>query len=129
MDPGSGLPTSFIVGVEGRAGFYRNTGDFPLDASLVLGAGGQFREGSSVFLIPAGLSVGRRIDVRDSDISFVPYAQPTFALRMGNNNIGTDLLFTLGLGADVRVNQSLDLRLGIGLGDMDGISLGAAWIR
>jgi hypothetical protein len=48
---------------------------------------------------------------------------------MGNNNIGTDLLFTLGLGADVRVNQSLDLRLGIGLGDMDGISLGAAWIR
>jgi hypothetical protein len=57
----------------------------------------------------------------------VPYIQPTSFIR-GGNGLQTRVLYGLGLGTDVRVN-ALDVRFGISLGDLKGISLGAALIH
>jgi hypothetical protein len=42
---------------------------------------------------------------------------------------GSDVLFALGLGADFRLSRSFDVRLSAGLGDIEGVSLGAVWVH
>jgi hypothetical protein len=41
----------------------------------------------------------------------------------------SDVLFALGLGADFRLSRSFDMRLSAGLGDVEGVSLGAVWVH
>jgi hypothetical protein len=69
-----------------------HTPDFPLDGAFVFGAGGNMRSGISRFLFPIGLTLGRRIDLDNSPVSFSPYVQPTMFLR-GGNNISTQLMW------------------------------------
>ncbi len=121
----------FVAGVQGRGMFLSHTEDFPLDGSFVGGLGTQ---GFDHWFIPGGVSFGRRIDVEGSPVSIVPYGQPTLIIDyfpdrgdLGGDDI--ELLFTFGLGADVRVSRVLDLRVGIGLGDIEGVSLSAVWVR
>ena len=42
---------------------------------------------------------------------------------------GTDLLFTLGLGADFRISRTFDARFSAAVGDLDGVSLAAVWVH
>jgi hypothetical protein len=42
---------------------------------------------------------------------------------------GTDLKFTLGLGADFRLSHSFDARFSAGIGDLHGVSLAAVWLH
>lgn len=100
--------------------------DFPLDGALVLGVGGWFVSGNSVLIVPAGLSLGRRIDPQGSTISIVPYVQPTLFLTADG---ASDVLFALGLGADFRLSPRFDARISAGLGDLEGVSLGAVWVH
>jgi hypothetical protein len=41
----------------------------------------------------------------------------------------TEILFSLGLGLDARVSRVLDLRLGVALGDLEGVAISAVWVR
>jgi hypothetical protein len=41
----------------------------------------------------------------------------------------TDAQFGLGLGGDFRLSRRFDARLSIGVGDLDGIAIGAVWIH
>ena len=127
-DPIGLTPSSFLVGVEARTRVVTHSRDFPLDGAFVFGVGGNFRSGFSRFIFPMGLTLGRRIDLEDTDVSFSPYAQPTAFLR-GGNNVGTDLIFGLGLGMDVRLTRTFDARVSVGLGDIEGVSLGAVWLH
>jgi hypothetical protein len=35
----------------------------------------------------------------------------------------------LGLGADVRLSRTFDVRFSAGIGDLDGVSLAAVWVH
>jgi hypothetical protein len=127
FDPGGAGPTVLLVGVEARQRVLSHTVDFPLDGALVFGVGGQFATGNSAMVVPIGLSLGRRIDPQGSQISIVPYVQPTGLLVAGNGN--SDFLFALGLGADFRLSPRFDARISAGLGDLEGVSLSAVWVH
>jgi len=124
--PGAGS-TVLLLGAEARERVLSHTVDFPLDGALVLGLGGQFGSGSSVLLVPVGLSLGRRIDLEGSSVSIVPYVQPTGTLVAGSGN--STFLFTLGLGGDFRLSPRFDARVSAGLGDIEGVSLSAVWVH
>lgn len=117
--------TVLLVGAEARQRVLTHSTDFPLDGALVLGVGGQFESGRSELIIPVGLSLGRRLDTQSS-VSLVPYVQPTMFVTVDGSS---DVLFALGLGADFRLSRSFDVRLSAGLGDVEGVSLGAVWVH
>jgi hypothetical protein len=125
--PGGNGDSRLLLGAEARERVVTHTEDFPLDGALVVGIGGQFASGNSFAIIPVGLSLGRRIDPKNSKISIVPYVQPTGFLVAGNGT--SDFLFDLGLGADFRLTPRFDARISAGLGDLEGVSLSAVWVH
>ena len=124
--PGGSGPSVLLVGAEARERVVTHTEDFPLDGALILGIGAQIVSGSAAVIVPVGLSLGRRVDPRDSKISIVPYVQPTGFLIAGTNS---DFRFALGLGADFRLTRRFDARISAGLGDLEGVSLSAVWVH
>jgi len=125
--PGGNLKSRLLLGAEARERVVTHTEDFPLDGALILGIGAQLSSGNSVVTVPVGLSLGRRIDPRDSKISIVPYVQPTGFFVAGNGT--SDFLFDLGLGADFRLTPRFDARISAGLGDLEGVSISAVWVH
>jgi hypothetical protein len=115
-----------LIGTEARQRVITHSTDFPLDGALILGIGGRFVSGNSDLIVPVGLSLGRRIDLENSAVSIVPYVQPTAMFLFGN---GSDVAFTLGLGADFRLTRRFDARVSAGIGDLEGVSLGAVWVH
>jgi hypothetical protein len=126
LDP-DGADAIILAGAEARQRVITHTVDFPLDGAIVLGLGGWFGD-NTLFFVPVGLSLGRRLDPKDTQISIVPYLQPTLTLVAGNN-VGDNVLFSLGLGADLRFTPRFDGRVSLGLGDVEGVSLGFVWVH
>ena len=139
FDPGPGK-TALLLGGEARQRMITHRTDFPLDGALVAGIGAELVSGGSALLIPVGISLGRRVDLgqsagrtgesRGGSISIVPYVQPTafFVAHLVSGG-GSDLNFTLGFGADVRLSRTFDVRFSAGIGDLDGFSLAAVWVH
>lgn len=127
LSPGNNGDTQLLLGAEARQRVVTHTEDFPLDGALIVGIGGRFASGNSALIVPVGLSLGRRVDPKDSKISIVPYVQPTGFLTAGNGT--SDFLFALGLGADFRLSPRFDARISAGLGDLEGVSIGAVWVH
>jgi hypothetical protein len=127
MDPGGGSDKVFLLGAEGRSRLITHTENFPLDGALVVGLGGQFVSGGSSVIMSGGLSLGRRIDPKDSEVSIVPYGEPTLYIVSGNGS--TEAHFALGLGADFRLSKVFDVRASIGLGDVEGVAFSAVWVH
>lgn len=127
FSPDGGGDTQLLLGAEARQRVVTHTEDFPLDGALILGIGGRFSSGNNNVIIPVGLSLGRRVEPKDSKISIVPYVQPTGFLVAGNGE--SDFLFALGLGADFRLSPKFDARISAGLGDLEGVSIGAVWVH
>ena len=127
FSPGGGGDSRLLLGAEARQRVVTHTEDFPLDGALILGIGGQFASGNGELIIPVGLSLGRRVEPKDSKISIVPYVQPTGFLVAGSGT--SDFLFALGLGADFRLSPKFDARISAGLGDLEGVSIGAVWVH
>ena len=129
FSPGGGANTVVLAGVEARQRVITHTVDFPLDGALMVGAGANLVSGGSALIIPAGLSLGRRIDPQGSTVSIVPYVQPTLMFIAGD--FPSDLVFGFGIGADFRLSRVLDARVSGGLGDapLTGVSIGAVWVH
>jgi hypothetical protein len=127
VDPPGPADAVAVAGVEARQRVITHTVDFPLDGAVILGVGGNFVSGASFIIIPAGLSLGRRIDPQGSTVSIVPYVQPTLFVLAGD--VGDNVLFSLGLGADFRLSKRFDARVSAGLGDAQGVSVGAVWVH
>jgi hypothetical protein len=122
-----GADAIILAGVEARQRVITHNVDFPLDGALVFGVGGRFAENRSVLVVPVGLSLGRRIDLQGSTISIVPYIQPTLFVLGGD--VADHVQFALGLGADFRLTPRFDGRLSVGLGDIEGVSIGFVWLH
>jgi len=125
----SGLgSTAFLIGAEARTRVITHTEDFPMDGAIVFGLGGSFASGSSGFIIPGGLSLGRRFDLPDSKVSIVPYAQPTLFITGGDQR-DTQIQFAFGIGTDFRLSRVLDARVSMGFGDLDGIAFSMVYVH
>jgi hypothetical protein len=125
IDAGAANDEIIALGVEARQRILTHSEDFPADGALIIGAGAQIGAVDN-FIPSAGVSFGRRLDLEDSDVSIIPFIQPHMWWFIGDND---ELLFSLGLGADFRLSPRFDLRVSAGIGDIDGISIGAVWIR
>ena len=128
LSPGGGGNSSALLGVEARERVIDKTEDFPLDGALVFGIGANLVSGGSVLIIPVGLSLGGRVKPQGSQVSFVPYVQPT-AFVLAGSGLTDHLQFALGLGVDLRLSRSFDARVSAGLGDVEGVSIGAVWVH
>ncbi len=115
----------FLLGAEARQRVIAHNEDFPLDGALIFGLGALLSD-NSVLLIPVGLSLGRRINVEDSQVSIVPYVQPTMFISIGDE---TDVHFSLGVGGDFKLTKRFDARISAGIGDLEGVSIGAVWLH
>lgn len=129
--------TQILAGVTGRNRIITHSEAFPLDGAVIVGVGGKFFDQpdppGTTLIVPVALSLGRRIDVEDSEVSIVLYGQPTLLFTFANDS---DAHFVLGLGADFRLSRLFDLRVSLGLGDpgvpvrsAEGIAVSAVWIR
>lgn len=123
----NGGSSTILLGVDVRSRVLTHSADFPLDGALTLGVGALLNDGFNLFHVPVGLSLGRRVDMEGSDVSFVPYFQPVLGLFLGEGN--SELEFGIGLGTDIRVGRTLDLRVSGAIGDYEGIAIGLAWLR
>ena len=128
FDPDNQADLVFLAGVSFRNRVVTHTEDFPLDGAVILGAGGLFVENGTTIVVPAGISLGRQLNVEDSNVSIVPYAQPTAFITAGENQ-DVELRIALGFGADFRLSRSFDARLSLGLGDVEGIAFSLVWVR
>jgi hypothetical protein len=126
--PGSGASTVVLLGIEGRERVITHTEEFPLDGAIAVGLGLNLVSNRNSVLIPAGLSLGRRIDVKDSPVTITPYVEPVVFLTAGSNQT-TTFHFAFGLGGDFRLSKAFDVRVSGSLGDIDGVSVGAVWVR
>ena len=116
-----------ILGAEGRSRMITHTENFPLDGALVVGLVGAFRSGASQAIISTGLSLGRRIEPQNSQVSIIPYAEPVLFITSGGGN--TEVNFALGVGGDFRLSRVFDVRASIGFGDIEGIAFSAVWVH
>jgi hypothetical protein len=118
---------SFLIGGDFRTQVVNYSENFPLDGALTIGFGGIFgTEQEDVFLLPVGISLGRRFDIEGSSTTFVPYAHPNLVPVFGG---GDDLQFTLGLGVDVNFGEQWAVRASGGLGDIEGVGLSVSYLR
>ena len=58
-------------------------------------------------------------------MSFTPYVNPVVAPTFGD--LLGDVQFGLGLGVDLAITKTFDLRVSGSLGDIEGVGIGAAW--
>ncbi|HUK22926.1 MAG TPA: hypothetical protein VLV45_15420 [Gemmatimonadales bacterium] len=125
-DPGVCCRTELLLGVEARERVIAHTTDFPLDGGVLVGAGTGIASGGSALFVPLGVSLGRKIEPSGSSVVIAPYVQPTATL-VGDH--GTTVDFTLGLGADLRLTPAFLTRISVGVGDLNGVSVGAMWVH
>jgi len=121
-----GSNTIFLIGGNFRTRVVDYSDTFPLDGALTVGFGGVFGEGDDVFLLPVGISLGRRFDVEGSSTTFVPYVHPNVIPTFGGAD---DIQFALGLGVDIRFSERWAVRASGGLGDIEGVGISVAYIR
>jgi hypothetical protein len=118
-----------VLGIEARGRVLTHSEQLPMDGAVIVGFGMSF-DGGTAGNIPIGLSLGRRLNLEDSDISIVPYVQPTLNMVFGDP--GGHVGFSFGLGADVRLTRFFDARVSGGFGTdwaPEGIAISAVWIR
>ena len=125
LDGSAGNNSLFGLGVDGRLPVAYHSKDFPLDVSLTGGFGALFGSGQSGFLVPLGASLGRQVLLENSSVSFTPYVNPVIVPTFGD--LSGDVQFGLGLGVDIALSKTLDVRVSGSLGDIDGVGLGLAW--
>ncbi len=119
MDADGGGDNLGAFGIDARAVLAKHNKDFPLDASVTGGFGVLFSGGNTGFLIPLGVSLGRQILLEESKISFTPYVHPVIAPAFGD--LFDDAQFGLGLGVDITLTKTLDVRVSGAVGDYEGV--------
>lgn len=124
---GRGSDTRLLLGADFRTRVLDHSADFPFDGAFTVGVGGNFGDGRSVMFVPVGVSLGRRVQLEDSDIEFVPFVHPVLVPAFGGGD--SDLLFGLGLGVDIAFNRRFELRVSAGIGDYDGVAVSFAFTR
>lgn len=114
-----------LAGVDFRIRVIEHSEEFPLDGAFTFGIGGALGD-NSFGVVPLGLSLGRRVQIENSEVSFVPYLHPVLGFTFGD---ASDEVIALGLGVDFKLSSRFDIRLTGGIGDIEGIGIGFAWVH
>jgi len=123
-----GDASGILLGGDFRTQVVNYSDAFPLDGALTVGLGGIIGEDvDDTFLLPIGISLGRRFDVEGSTTTFVPYVHPNIVPVFGGAD--DDVEFTLGLGVDIRFGEQWAARASGGLGDIEGVGISLAYLR
>lgn len=120
--------TFFLAGGNFRTRVFRASEQVPVDAALTVGFGTQIGEGIAAFDVPVGVSVGRMLKIQNSQVTFTPYVHPVIVPVFGKD-VNSDVLFALGLGADINVNRNFAIKVSGGVGDIQGIGFGLQFQR
>jgi hypothetical protein len=126
-DPNGDDDTRILLGGSFRTRVLEYSESFPLDGALTLGLGANFGSGDDIFLIPVGISLGRKFDLEGSNTTFTPYAHPVLVPVFGSGD--SDVEFALGLGVDIRFSERWAARVSGGIGDIEGVGISLAYIR
>ena len=126
-EPTGPSSTFFLAGVDFRQRVIRASEAFPLDGSLTIGVGAIIGDGVTAGLVPIGVSLGRKVVLEGTSTTFTPYFHPVLVPTFGDTT--DEFQFGIGLGVDIQFSPRLDARLGAGLGDYNGISLGVSFTR
>jgi opacity protein-like surface antigen len=125
-DPSGDAKSTFLIGADYRLRLINHSDNFPMNGSLVVGVGGSLATGQNVLYVPVGFAMGRTILLENSSTSFAPYVTPTLVPAFADNS---DLLFTMGLGVDIKFGQQFDLNVGGAIFDQDGFSVSFSWLH
>ncbi len=127
----AGDDTGVLLGADARTRVLQSSESFPLDGALTLGLGAMISDDFTSFLIPIGVSLGRRVLIEGSETSFVPYLHPVVVPVLGDDLGEDNVLIALGLGVDIKFSRSFDIRVAGAIGDdlYEGVSIGLAFIR
>ena len=123
---GEGSNTDVVVGGEFRTRVFNYSETFPFDGALTVGAG-VVTGGDEVFLVPVGVTLGRRIQLENSNTTFTPYLHPVLVPTFGGGD--SEVGFALGLGVDMSLSSSWDIRVSGGIGDIEGVGISLAYAR
>jgi hypothetical protein len=126
-DPSGPGDTRFLAGGSFRTRVVEYSESFPLDGALTLGVGANLGSGDDVVFLPVGISLGRRFELEGSNTTFTPYAHPVLVPTFFSGE--SDVEFALGLGVDIRFSERWAVRASGGLGDIEGLGIGVAYIR
>jgi hypothetical protein len=127
MDLNGSAGHRVLLGADARTTILTYSESFPLDGALTLGFGAQLGDGPDSYLIPIGISLGRRFNLEGSNTTFVPYVHPVLVPVFGGGDSNLDA--ALGLGVDIRFSEDLALRVSGGVGDIEGVGISLAYIR
>jgi hypothetical protein len=121
-----GADGAFQVGAETWGPILDAGGDFPVDVTWTLGAGGTFGD-ATLISIPVGLTIGRTLVL--TPLTFQVYGHPRLALIAAsvNDDTRTDLDGLFDIGADLHLNPDWKVRLGVTLGGTDALGVGLAY--
>lgn len=119
--------TRWVAGGNFRTRLLSIGGDIPIDGALTVGAGVQAGDGPDLAATPVGVSLGTHLPSDDPDGNVVVYVHPVIVPVFGGGD--SDVNFALGAGANLRLGNSLSLRASAGIGDIEGVSIGLAWVR
>ncbi len=126
LDFQGGNGSAIVLGGNFRTQFIQYSESFPLDGALTVGFGGRFGDNDDFFLLPVGVSLGRRFTLENSETTFVPYVHPVIVPTFGGgDNVG----FALGLGVDLNFKSNFAVRVSGGLGDIEGVGVSVAYLR
>ncbi|MCU0621148.1 MAG: hypothetical protein MUC69_06565 [Gemmatimonadales bacterium] len=127
----TGAGDAFLAGGSFRSRVITNSKSFPLDGAVTAGFGTQLGDGPDAFFVPVGLSLGRRVELEGSKISFVPYVHPVVVPTFwaGDNAPDGGVDFAVGLGVDIRFGGNIDVRVSGGIGDLGGVAIGVVWVH
>ncbi|MGH7498045.1 MAG: hypothetical protein ACREL3_04250 [Gemmatimonadales bacterium] len=125
----NGPGSAVLLGGDFRTQVLHYSESFPLDGAITVGLGGQFGNDIDDFiLLPVGISLGRQFNLENSNTLFVPYLHPIIAPVFGGAG-SNDVLFSLGLGVDIKFSDRWVVRASGGLGDLEGVGVSIAYIQ
>jgi hypothetical protein len=123
-------PDAVLGGLDLRIPLLFHTAGSPVDGALLTGVGVEGGNGA-VWWVPLGLTVARRLNLEGSDVSLVPFVQPTAYLTTTGAS-GWRLAAGFGLGLDLRLTRAFEVRVSGGVGTTRaprGLSVAAVWLR
>jgi hypothetical protein len=123
----NGGPTRALLGVDARTRVITYSEKFPFDGAVTLGFGFNVGSGPDQYYLPIGLSLGRRFNLEGSKANFVPYLHPVLIPTWFSGESHVDA--ALGFGVDIRFAKEWAVKVSGGLGDVDGVSVGIAYVR
>ena len=110
----------------------RERQDMPFDMVFTGGLGASFGDNVTLIRIPFGVAAGHRFPI-EGKFAITPYVHPRLSIDyisidtpFGNLS-DTELNLDIDLGGNFEINEQMQLRLALLLGDGDAIGLSFAW--